>query len=115
MKTSLVGFVLLITLSLLPVTVYGDLLLQISGTPGAGVTTWTFSGTSTVTDDGATAFVIDDDDPDIGYGWYDVGSDFYLGTDSNLDFVTSSASYSSYRGIINVNNLIDQQKWVAMR
>jgi hypothetical protein len=65
----------------------GGLHIAIAGTVGAGLTTWTFSGTSTT----VGAVRIDDNDNAVGLGWI-VGAAFYAGTDLNIDFLSSTAT-----------------------
>lgn len=65
----------------------GGLHVAVSGTPGSGTTSWSFSGTSTA----IGALKIDDDDRAVGLGWV-VGDAFYAGTDQNIDFTASAAT-----------------------
>ncbi|MBF2058499.1 MAG: hypothetical protein IGQ45_15100 [Cyanobacterium sp. T60_A2020_053] len=68
----------------------GAVLVNVTGTPGSGETTWTFSGSATVTN---APIDIDDNDGGVSWGWV-VGSPFYTGTNTNLDFTSTSATLS---------------------
>ncbi len=68
-----------------------DIIIDVTGTPGSGTTTWSFSGSATV---GGGTIRIDDDDFDVSFGWV-VGSAFYSGSNFNIDFTTTTATFSS--------------------
>ncbi len=68
-------------------------MIDITGTPGSGVTTWTFSGSETVT---GNPLIIDDDDdlpPNfaaVTWGWH-IGPDFFSLTGSAIGFTSTTA------------------------
>jgi len=71
-------------------TAQAAFVIGVTGTPGSGQTTWTFSGSSTV---GGGTITIDDDDDNISWGWI-VGTAFYSGTNINIDFSSTNAILS---------------------
>ncbi|MEO0680272.1 MAG: hypothetical protein AAF192_07640 [Pseudomonadota bacterium] len=64
------------------------IVVDITGAPGSGITTWTFSGASEVA---ARNNFFDDDDGEIDGGWI-VGPGFYLDQEESLSFLSSTAT-----------------------
>lgn len=79
------------TLAVLPPSAASAVVIvDISGLPGTGVTTWEFSGSETVT---LRSLIIDDDDGAVSDGWI-VPSDFYSGSDTFIPFTSGTAQFT---------------------
>ena len=96
MRFILTPFVFLLVTSV----AIGDITIGVQGVPGSGVTTWTFSGSATsVMTTASRSIFIDDNDPTVGQGWV-VGTSFYNGTNRNIDFTSTTASFSANNGYL---------------
>ena len=77
-------------------TASADIIIDVAGELGSGTTRWTFSGSATVEADpgGSSSISIDDNDANVSRGW-NVGSAFYSGSDVNIDFTSTTTSFTS--------------------
>ena len=92
MRYGLPHIFILIAMLMTTSATQADVIIDITGTPGSGTTTWTFSGSATV--GGAGPIIIDDDDSDVSFGW-NVGAAFYSGSNTNIDFSATTATFSA--------------------
>ncbi len=71
-------------------TSVAEIEIQVSGEPGTGLTTWTFSGSATIE---RLPVTVDNNDDQVGWGWH-VGEVLFKGRDSNIDFIETTARLS---------------------